>query len=473
MKDGKSILLHNALIVTQESVKRGSIIIKDGRIDCTLYPDSDGYIEYCGQCISYEELPGIFQSHGHTSDDLHGKHIMAGGIDAHVHFRDPGLTHKADFCSESMAALLGGITSVIDMPNTMPATTSLQTLSQKYSCISGKSWTNFGLHIGATNSNSGEIIDMISGPYAEQVAGIKVFMGSSTGNMLVDSKDTLERIFSIREKPVLVHCEDEATIRANLIAAKERYGENIPFAEHPAIRSRRACILSTIRALELAIKHGTRLHLCHVSTKEEVRMIQAAKALNPDITAETSVNYLWFSDRDYDRLGSRIKCNPAIKTEEDRYALIEGILDGTIDTIGTDHAPHLISEKSGNYCDTPSGIPSIQHSLPVMLTIADRNGIPLEKVSSLFSCNASRIFNVKGKGKIGIGMDADLTVFDPEEEFVVSRGDIAYRCGWSPYEGEKLKGRILDVYIAGVRRIENGTMAADVPHGRQLSFNKA
>lgn len=473
MKEEKSILLHNAFIVTQESVKRGSIIIKDGRIDNVLYPDNEGFAVFCGQHVKYDALPESPELHGYMCRDQRGRHIMAGGIDAHVHFREPGLTHKADFSSESMAALKGGVTSVMDMPNTLPPVTSLDGLSGKYAGISGKSWTNYGLYIGATNSNADEIADLVSGPYARQIAGIKVFMGSSTGNMLVDSKDAIEKIFSIRGKTISVHCEDEAEIKANLQAAKEKYGETIPFSIHPQIRSRRACILSAIKALELAIKHGTRLHICHVSTKEEVRMIQAAKALNQNITAETSINYLWFCDKDYDRLGARIKCNPAIKSAEDRDALIEGILNGTIDTIGTDHAPHLLSEKSGNYCSAPSGIPSIQHSLPALLTIAERAGIPLEKVTALFSCNASKIFGIKGKGRIAKGMDADIAVFDMDEEFTVSHEDIAGKCGWSPYEGETMKGRVLDVYIGGARIIHDGKIYPDAPAGRQMTFNNA
>ncbi|MCM1503294.1 MAG: dihydroorotase [Bacteroidales bacterium] len=469
----KSILLHNALIVTSESVRKGSIAISNGKIEEVLCPDSEGLIEHDGQHIIYDEIQKFFPENRYEFNDLSGKHVMAGGIDAHVHFRDPGLTHKADFCSESRAALLGGVTSVIDMPNTKPATTSAKELSDKYSIISGKSWADFGLHIGATNSNADEIRELVCSDKAEHIAGIKVFMGSSTGNMLVDNRESLERIFSIKEKPILVHCEDEATIKANMAAAQERYGNAIPFSLHPSIRSRRACILSTINALELAIKHGTRLHLCHVSTKEEVRMVQAAKALNPNITAETSVNYLWFCDKDYDRLGSLIKCNPAIKSEEDREALVEGIINGGIDTIGTDHAPHLLEEKNRNYLNAPSGIPSIQHCFPALLTIASREGIPLERIAALLSYNAAKIFSISRKGSLEKGMDADLVIFDTEHEYTVLKDDVAYKCGWSPYIGEKLRGKVQAVYAAGRKIAEDGCIITDAPAGQQLSFNRA
>lgn len=465
-----SILLHNALIVTSENISRGSIFIYNGRIENILYPDSEGLVEISGNPLGYDCLPDFFrkQHSGCKVSDIEGRYVMAGGIDAHVHFRDPGLTHKADFGSESAAALFGGVTSVIDMPNTLPPTVSYDTLSDKLHDIAGCSHTNFGLHIGVTNSNADEILRIVDNrELSGKIAGIKVFLGSSTGNMLVNDGRTLEKIFSIRSKPVLVHCEDEATIKANLDAARKRFGDDIPFSMHPEIRSRRACILSSIKALEMAIKYGTRMHLCHISTMEEVEMVRAAKAINPNITAETSVNYLWFSDKDYDRLGSLVKCNPAIKTERDREALIEGVRNGTIDTIGTDHAPHLMEEKSRNYCNAPSGIPSIQHSLPVLLTIAGRYDIPLNTISAAFSSNAAKIFGINERGKIEKGQAADLAIFKTGE-FIVEKEDIAYKCGWSPYEGETLSGKVTDVYLGGIKSVENGKIITGAPGGTAL-----
>ena len=274
-------------------------------------------------------------------------------------------------------------------------------------------------------------------------------MGSSTGNMLVDDNSTLSKLFAVKNKPVLVHCEDEAIIKANLAQATEKYGEDIPFTEHENIRSRFACIKSSIKALEMAIKHGTRLVLCHISTKEEMEMVRAAKLNNPEIIAETSCNYLWFTNEDYSRLGSRVKCNPSVKGVQDREALRKGLAEGLIDTIGSDHAPHLLTEKDNKYSKAPSGLPTIQQSLPVLLTIAAQEEIPLTRIASVFSEKASEIYGLN-TGKIIKGYDADLVIFDKDKEFVVKSEDIKSKCGWSPYEGETLKGTIEAVLVNGV-----------------------
>jgi dihydroorotase len=280
------------------------------------------------------------------------------------------------------------------------------------------------------------------------IAGVKVFMGSSTGNMLVDAESTLAALFSISEKPVLVHCEDEEIIRRNTEKAVETYGDEIPFSEHENIRSRMACIRSSINALELAIKYNTRLTLCHISTKEEIEMVRAAKLNNPAIVAETSCNYLWFSNEDYAILGSKVKCNPSVKTPADRQALRTALSEGLIDTIGSDHAPHLLSEKDAPYTKAPSGLPSIQQTLPVLLTIAQQEEIPLEKIASVFSEKAAEIYELN-RGKIQAGWQADLVVFDYGKEFTVKAEDQKSKCGWSPYEGQTLKGVIEAVYING------------------------
>ena len=309
----------------------------------------------------------------------------------------------------------------------------------------------WGIVVGATNGNADEIVDMIEGRTAadpDAIKGVKVFMGSSTGNMLVDEGSALDRLFSIKSRPILVHCEDEQTIRENLQAAVERYGDEIPFTEHDSIRSRRACIKSSIKALEKAIAHKTRLVLCHISTKEEIEMVRAAKCNNPSVTAETSCNYLWFSNEDYDRLGSRLKCNPAVKSPSDRAALREALANGGIDVIGSDHAPHLLSEKEGPYTKVPSGLPSIQQSLPVLLTIASQEDIPLTRIASVFSEKASEIYKLN-TGKIAKGYAADLVIFDKDKEFIVKAEDIRSKCGWSPFEGETLKGVIEAVLVDG------------------------
>lgn len=442
------ILLENGIIVTSEKEEKGTIVIENGKILDVLYSTGQDYpLNVWNYRKQSEEII-----------DLEGKHVMAGGIDAHVHFREPGLTHKADMATESLAAIAGGVTSVMDMPNTSPATTSAAALRAKIDMAKGRTATKISFHIGATNDNVEEICRLVTegdpenGISPDDIAGVKVFMGSSTGNMLVDESGTLERLFSIKNKPVLVHCEDEATIKANLAEAISRYGDEIPFEEHENIRSRKACIKSSIKALEMAIRHGTRLVLCHISTKEEIEMARAAKLSNPGIIAETSCNYLWFCNEDYTRLGSKVKCNPSVKTAEDRAALRAALAEGLIDTIGSDHAPHLLSEKEGTYCKAPSGLPSIQQSLPVLLTIAKEEDIPLTRIAAVFSENAADLYGLNC-GKIRKGYDADLVVFDYSSEFTVEQKDQKSKCGWTPYDGMTLRGVIDSVYVNGQKTI--------------------
>lgn len=446
----KATLLYNATVVTAEKEDVGSVLVIDSTIEEVIFSDREDY------GFRVERI--IKQHDGLEVIDLEGKWLMAGGIDAHVHFREPGLTHKADMETESLAAAAGGVTYVMDMPNTNPATTTAQALKEKLELAKGRTTGKIAFHIGATNSNAEDIVRLIqegdasAGICPDDIAGVKVFMGSSTGNMLVDDNSTLARLFAISGKPVLVHCEDEQTIKANLEKAVEKYGEDIPFREHENIRSRSACIKSSIRALEMAIKHGTRLVLCHISTKEEMEMVRAAKLSNPSIIAETSCNYLWFCNEDYDRLGSRVKCNPSVKRPQDREALRQGLADGLIDTIGSDHAPHLLSEKENKYWKAPSGLPTIQQSLPVLLTIARQEEIPLTRIASVFSEKASEIYGLK-TGKIAKGYAADLVVFDLNKEFTVRAEDQKGRCGWTPYEGETLNGVIEMVLVDGERVI--------------------
>ena len=446
----KATLLYNATVVTAEKEAVGSVLVIDSTIEEVIFSDREDYGFRVDRIMKQHE--------GLEVINLEGKWLMAGGIDAHVHFREPGLTHKADMATESLAAAAGGVTYVMDMPNTNPATTTAQALKEKLELAKGRTTGKIAFHIGATNSNAEDILRLIqegdasAGICPDDIAGVKVFMGSSTGNMLVDDNSTLARLFAISGKPVLVHCEDEQTIKANLEKAVEKYGEDIPFREHENIRSRSACIKSSIRALEMAIKHGTRLVLCHISTKEEMEMVRAAKLSNPSIIAETSCNYLWFCNEDYDRLGSRVKCNPSVKRPQDREALRQGLADGLIDTIGSDHAPHLLSEKENKYGKAPSGLPTIQQSLPVLLTIARQEEIPLTRIASVFSEKASELYGLK-TGKIAKGYAADLVVFDLNKEFTVRAEDQKGRCGWTPYEGETLNGVIEMVLVDGERVI--------------------
>ena len=447
------MILKNATIVTAEKEAVGTVIIDDGLISDVFFKDAEDYDFRLFKALKKEA----------EVIDLEGKWMMAGGIDAHVHFREPGLTHKADIYTESRAAVAGGVTTVFDMPNTNPATITAEALKGKLELAEGRSVANIGFHIGATNANADMICSLITqgddtcGVKPDDVAGVKVFMGSSTGNMLVDKGEALDRLFAVKEKPVLVHCEDESEIKANLQKAIDTYGEDIPFTEHENIRSRKACIKSSIKALEKAIKYGTRLVLCHISTKEEVEMVRAAKMNNPEIIAETSCNYLWFSNEDYARMGSRVKCNPSVKTACDRQALREALASGAIDTIGSDHAPHLLSEKNEKYCKAPSGLPSIQQSLPVLLTIAEQDGIPLTRIASVFSEKAADIYGLK-HGKLAQGYAADIVIFDKDKEFVVRNEDQYSKCGWTPYEGETLKGWIDTVLVNGNIVLKDGQL---------------
>ena len=487
------ILLTNANIVTGASSKKGALAIDGERIAGIWYRgtgDSDDS-KAAGTFTDAEII------------NLEGKILMAGGIDAHVHFREPGMEYKGDIESESKAALLGGVTSFIDMPNTTPQTTDMEAVRDKIKRAGGRAWGNYGFHIGATNTNLGMINEYLSGGLGSEFGGIKVFMGSSTGNMLVSDEKTLRKFFMIKDKPILIHSEDEAVIKANLMAAEAEFGDDIPFSEHPRIRSRKACIRSTAKALEMAIEYGTRLHVLHVSTAEEVEMIRAAKLHNPRITAETSANYLWFCDEDYDRLKGRVKCNPAVKGAADREALRKGLAEGVIDTIGSDHAPHLLSEKEAPYLRCPSGLPSIQQSLAVVLTAADifNKGkedsrcltLTLSRIASAFSERPAEILGIKDRGSLKAGNFADLVVIDPGREYSVKNAlaaagagvaagvaagadqeysvkDVAYKCGWSPYEDTTLRGVIDRVFLNGKQVIADSRLLPDSPSGQALAF---
>lgn len=446
------IYLTDATLVTGQSVRKGTVSLDGDRI-AGVWEEG--------------QLPTGIDAPGASVIPLQGMLLLAGGIDAHVHFREPGLTDKADFASESRAALLGGVTSVVDMPNTQPPTISGDSLDEKRKMAAGRSWVHYGFHIGATNENHADLMPAIRNGKA---AGIKVFMGSSTGNMLVDKAETLAQIFRITEAEVLVHAEDEHLIREGLRQAKMQYGEAIPFSAHPLIRSRQACIRATESALDMAVRFGTRLHILHVSTADEIDLIRQAKRQNPHILAETSANYLWFSDQDYDRLQGKIKCNPAIKTAADRRALRRAWAEGVIDTIGSDHAPHLLEEKERPYLTCPSGIPSIQQSLPVLLAVAREEGIPLSRVVAAFSENAAKAFGIADRGRIQPGCKADLVVVDPQA--LAQTDKPAYKCGWSPYEGETLHGAVRMVFLQGRMAVRDNRILLPEAMGEPLTYDR-
>lgn len=467
-------LLFGASVAAAGSCRRGALLIEGERIGGLWFPDESGQVSACGSSVAFDDLPGALKRMWPDMETrvLEGKTVMAGGIDAHVHFREPGMEWKGDLHTESCAALLGGITSFIDMPNTRPPAVDPAGVEEKCRLAEGGCAANWGFHIGATDDNAGLLAELLRSGRRKDFCGIKVFLGSSTGNMLVDDDEALKRLFRIKGCRILVHSEDEGIVRANLQTARDRYGDNIPFSLHPEIRSRKACILSTAKALELAMRLGTRLHITHVTTAEEVEMIRTAKSYNPDITAETSANYLWFCDEDYARCGGRIKCNPAIKTARDREALRKAVRDGIIDTIGSDHAPHLAVEKDKPYSECPSGIPSVGQSLSVLLTVASEEGIGLERIASVMSERPGEIFGVQGRGALEKGCYADVVIVDTEAEYTVGEAGagIAYKCGWTPYSGVRLKGVVEDVYLSGKLSVRGGRLLFD-DGGRRLVFS--
>lgn len=399
-----------------------------------------------------------------TVFDGKGLLLMPGVIDTHVHFRDPGMTHKGDIESESRAAAAGGVTTVFDMPNNIPPTVNENALKEKIKTAKEKSCIRCGFFIGATEENAEK-----AGNF-EDACGIKLFLGSTTGNLVLTKSESVEKIFRQRRHVVVVHCEDDGIIADNMKNAIEKYGDDIPFRMHPLIRSREACIKATGYALDLAVKYGTRLHVAHVSTAEEVKMIARAKKRNPDITAETSVNYLWFDDSPsnpenvniYDIKKAFVKCNPSIKTAKDRKALLKAVIDGTIDTIATDHAPHLKEEKEHPYAKAPSGMPSIQHSLQMMLTISENHPeLTLEKIARMMCSRPAEIFSINDRGRIARGLKADFVLINPEKYVRVVKelpevpendlgySVITYKCGWSPIENEIMRGEIAATFVGG------------------------
>ncbi|HEX7412321.1 MAG TPA: dihydroorotase, partial [Bacteroidales bacterium] len=402
----KPIIIVNALIANEGQVFRGSVRIADGKI---------GKIEkYAHDVTNHIEV-------GYRVIDAGGKYLLPGVIDCHVHFREPGLTHKADLASESRAALAGGVTSFMEMPNTIPQATTLALLEDKYRLASEKSLVNYSFFLGASNDNIDEIIH--ADP--QKICGVKVFFGASTGNMLVDRLSVLEDIFRLSPLPIVAHCEDESIIRINSKAMREKFGDDVPVKMHPLIRSAVACYMSSGLAVRLAKKYNTRLHIAHVSTRKELSLLENQLPLaQKRITAEACTHYLWFCDEDYARLGTKIKVNPAIKSADDRSALLQGLLDGHIDIISTDHAPHLLAEKAQTYFKAPSGTPVVQHSLPAMLEICQKHNIKIESLVEKM-CHAPAIcFNVKQRGFIREGFFADLVMVDMDDEWTVGASNI-------------------------------------------------
>lgn len=400
--------------------------------------------------------------------DARGKWLIPGVIDDQVHFRDPGLTHKGDLYTESKAAVAGGVTSFMDMPNTVPQTTTCELLNEKIAIAAGKSLANFGFFIGATNHNLAELQTVD----AHLACGIKVFLGASTGNMLVDDPMALDDIFKIRRLPIAIHAEDEGIIRQNLEMYRKLFGDDIPMEYHPLIRSAEACYKSSSFAVELARRHRTHLHLIHLSTARELSLLEPPGPVkNKLITSEVCVHHLWFDDQDYADKGSLIKWNPAIKTEADREALVNALIDDRLDIVATDHAPHTLEEKDNIYTKAPSGAPMVQHSLPVMLEFHHKNIIPVEKIVEKMCHTPADIFRLKNRGYIREGYFADLVLIDPDDPWTVNPYNIYYKCGWSPLQDTSFKSRVTHTFVNGNLVYDNGIFDETVK-GMALEFDR-
>ena len=396
--------------------------------------------------------------------DASGCFVLPGIIDDHVHFREPGLTAKADIDTESQAAAAGGVTSYFDMPNTVPQTTTLEALDEKFQLAARKSHVNYSFFFGATNDNS-HLFPQLD---KTRIPGIKLFMGSSTGNMLVDRREALDRIFATAGMPLMAHCEDTAIINRNMAQAKSLYGDDPAVSHHPEIRSAEACYESTRLAVELARQHHAQLHVAHLTTARELELFE------PDsrITAEATVSHLYFCDRDYSLLGTRIKCNPAIKTEHDREALQQALTDGRIAVIGTDHAPHLLSQKEGGCARAASGMPMIQFSLVTMLELVDRGGLTIERLVELMCHNPARLFGIEGRGFLRPGYRADLVIVRPNTGWTVCPTDILSKCGWSPMEGHTYLWQVQQTICNGHTVYRHGKVDATYI-GEPLRFHHA
>lgn len=392
-----------------------------------------------------------------------GCYLLPGVIDTHVHFREPGLTHKADIESESRAAAAGGVTTFLDMPNNTPQTTTIEALRDKLELAYNKSHVNFGFYIGATNSNLSEIMHI----NPRKVCGIKLFMGASTGNMLVDNPDSLRDIFECAKMPIVAHCEDTAAICKNMERIKEQYGEDPDVALHAVIRNEDVCYKSSSTAAKLAAETGARLHIAHISTAKELQLIKPSR---PNITAEACVPHLLFCDEDYARLGSRIKCNPAIKSRKDREALRKALTSGKIFTVGTDHAPHLLREKAGGCIKAVSGMPMIQFSLISMLELTEQNILSIEQVAELMCHNPARLFDIENRGFLREGYVADLTLVRPKAYWTLTPNRIESKCGWSPLEGHTFHWQVEKTFCNGFMIYNQGHITNTDFHGQAVTY---
>lgn len=443
------LLINKATIINEGESFTGSVMIEGERISK----------------VFREEVPERVLNASKRVIDARGLYLIPGVIDDQVHFREPGLTHKGDIYSESRAAVAGGVTSYMEMPNTNPQTVTNDALMRKLEIAYEKSAANFSFYLGATNDNIAELKKVDK----RYVCGVKVFMGASTGNMLVNNERALQQIFAEVDSLIATHCEKEEIIRDNVDLYKKKFGENVPIDCHPLIRSAEACYQSSAQAIELADKYGSRLHVLHLSTAREMSLFSNAPLEDKKITGEVCVHHLWFTDRDYERLGAMIKWNPAIKSVEDRDALREALTVGKLDVIATDHAPHLLSEKEGGCLQAASGGPLVQHSLQVMLELA-KDGLYSREFVVDKMCHApAKLFGVKDRGFIREGYFADLVLINPAESYKVSTENILYKCGWSPFEGETFHNTISKTFVNGEIAFKDGIVSEKLS-GKALEF---
>lgn len=440
------ILIRNAKIVNEGSVFKGCVVLKDKRI-IKIFKGANAQQEAGAYCKTRD-----------MDIDAEGKILIPGIIDDHVHFREPGQPWKGTMTQESRAALLGGVTSVMDMPNNSPAITTAETLEEKYRFAAERMYVNYAFYMGSTNTNVDQVLNL-----RKRGCGLKIFMGSSTGNMLVDDPIALETFFMKFGGVIAAHCEDETIIRENTRKAKSRYGNDIPVILHSTIRSREACIASTQKALDLALKHRTRLHILHVSTREEVELIRKARRIHHGISCEASLPHIWFTQADYVRYGTQIKCNPSVKTTEDRDTILEAIDKRYIQTIGSDHAPHTWEEKQNNYMNAPSGIPLIQHTCQMLMECVRQERIGITSFVDACCHTPAHIFGISERGFIKEGYYADLVLIDPEKEHLVTKSQLEHTCGWSPLEGHLFPSSITHVFVNGMLTVENGQIIQKPP----------
>ena len=442
-----SILIKKATIINENSREISDLFIKNNRIE-----KIDKNINIESKC---SEING------------EGLFLIPGLIDDQVHFREPGLTHKGNIYTESMAAVAGGVTSFMEMPNTIPNAVTNKELENKYLIGKNTSFGNYSFYLGASNNNIEEVKRLDK----KNICGVKIFMGSSTGNMLVDKEKALNEIFKHSEVIITTHCEDEETIKTNLKIAQEKYGENIPFNQHPIIRSRDACYKSSSHAISLAKEHNAKLHILHISTKEELELFKNIPLKEKNITCEACLHHIWFSDSDYESLGSLIKWNPAIKTSDDRASIIDAINNDVIDVIATDHAPHTFEEKSNSYINAPSGGPLIQYSLPLLLEMNKKNKFSLEKIVQKTSHNVADLFQIKDRGYIREGYFADIVLFDLNSETKVSEEKILSKCNWSPLKDETFHSKIIHTIVSGQHIYKDGQLNGE-SSGMRMEFNR-